>query len=368
MNTTSAPNVGTDIEVIDFTIERLWRLLNRFRDTIYLRFCTDGRLKIFMDDESTGLVVYASKAVLQGCQFSTNWINIEKATTLYRISNLSYVVKCPNSATSITSAQLTIGLKEKNAQDANVAEYSMYELPYGDTPVINERARLMAVCFGDEPKHHLFYQWWYGDRCQYAAAEIVATNGISTYVKDLVNNVLPKIDDQFTISNPDVAAYINSPPPMKVQLSSMYGQTVSDKDNAPEQIHLDDDDMPHIVPLMIRLRGDDSSEQIQPDDKKEPLLVRLRSVCKGSTKLPPVMTNEGRIVFIDMKDLDRIKGDPYAVYYGWSGIERSWFQLCYGVDDEHPDGIFVRTSHPPMSMADLYKRFPDLRSIYGDNP
>jgi len=351
--------------IVDFTVDRLWRFFRAFSSRIHMRFCSDGRVKIFMSNgEGGGMVLYIPRPDLQGCRFSTQKRNLSPMVR-YTIYGLDHLVKSPDRTDNINAVQLTVTLTEQILDDTEVpdeskpreqrlSEFSIWEMPSGEAISIAGRARIIGKIFGNDPENHSFYRWWYRDRC-FDAAQLMSVKAIDNYVSDIIHHVLPKIDAEFTLLNPDVAQYVNDEQPqpaerasaeddmekrMKTELSSAYGMMAGGSVN-----YVAKDPVP-----------------AQPTQKKT-LYARLQNVCNGN--VPTMMSSDGTTMFMAMRVLESgsIKGHPSVVYYAWSDLTRRWTRLLFAVTDENPDGTF--TFDGELTAEEFYEKFPNLKPIYG---
>ena len=360
-NINNAATTKKDV-IVDFTVDRLWRFLRAFGNRIHLRFCADGRVKVFMSNGDGGMVLYIPRPDLQGCRFSTQKRNLSP-TMRYVIYGLDHLIKSPDRTDSVTAVQLTMTLTEQmldgtevpdesKLREQRLAEFSIWEMPSGEAISIASRARVVGKIFAEDPKQHPFYTWWYQQRCV-ESAQLVSLKAVDNYVSDIIHHRLPEIDAEFTLLNPDVSQYVNDEPPkpvtsaeddmenrMKTELSSAYGTMVGGSVN-----YVAKDPVP-----------------AQPTQKKT-LYARLKNVCNGG--VPTMMSSDGTTMFMAMRVLESgtVKGHPSVVYYAWSDLTRRWTRLLFAVTDENPDGTF--TFDGELTAEEFYEKFPNLKPIYG---
>lgn len=353
-----------DDVIVDFTVDRLWRFFRAYSSRIHMKFCADGRVKVFMNDGTDGMVLYIPRPDLQGCRFSTQKRNLSPMVR-YTIYGLDHLVKSPDRTDNVNAVQLTVTLTEQilddtgpdesNPREQRLSEFSIWEMPSGEAISIAGRARIIGKIFGKDPENHSFYRWWYRDRC-FDAAQLMSVKAIDNYVSDIIHHTLPKIDAEFTLLNPDVAQYVNDEQPqpvaaspsaeddttnrMKTELSSVYGKMAGGSVNYSAK---------NTVPA-------------QPTQKKT-LFERVQNVCNNT--VPTMMSSDGTTMFMAMRALEtgNVKGHPSVVYYAWSDLTRRWTKLLFSVTDENPDGVFMFDGE--LTAEEFYEKFPNLKPIYG---
>lgn len=361
INNAATTTKTQDDVIVDFTVDRLWRFFRAYSSRIHMKFCADGRVKVFMNDGTDGMVLYIPRPDLQGCRFSTQKRNLSPMTR-YTIFGLDHLVKSPDRTDNINAVQLTMILTECTGDGKEVPddsrlkypEFSIWEMPSGDAISIAGRARIVGKIFGKSPKEHSFYRWWYRDRC-FDAAQLMSVKAIDNYVSSIIHNTLPKIDAEFTLLNPDVAQYVNDEQPkpaekvsaeydptnrMKTELSSVYGKMAGGSVNYNAK---------DAVPA-----------EATP---KKTLFERVQNVCNNT--VPTMMSSDGTTMFMAMRALEtgNVKGHPSVVYYAWSDLTRRWTKLLFSVTDENPDGVFMFDGE--LTAEEFYEKFPNLKPIYG---